>query len=667
MQPLEPRLMLSAGVVPQVDPMPDLVVTLQGVQAPDIIVPGDKLSFSITIHNESNVAAQGMLDVELFLSTDDGLDDGDLRIWSLLDRPVNLAGGATLNVPVKVTAREVDPGDYHVIARASGIADAATFNNTDGLGPRQFALQFGQVGSRSNVKLVTQDPDGTIVTLQLKGPGTGEIVMGDGMPSLLVTGTTLASKLSMKTSGGEEPGVNLLNVHATDSLGQLAAPTLNLYGDATFDGALAKLDLGNLNQSPDRLLAAADDVEVQADWAVLHWISIAGQGESDPMVDLRLGRVADLRLICEQPIKSLTLVDWVEDLEGDDLIQAPSIAKAAVTGQSGPVVGDLAASLRTMALGKLTVAGELLGDVEVEGDVGTLQAASIFGEVNITGNAKSIRTLQDHMGLLKPEESRGSLAIGGTTKLRTASQQVTLHDAQVFFGGREMYDLADLLLFKDIGRSWNYQTTIRNAVSFNGTVQQQVSANRPQVGNFITYLVEEESEHTSGLYYWGHEEGDTYLARRNLYDEVATMEYTYASMLLCDSTLTLGQTLSDESAMSIGITVPMVDMDGLIFGNASAHTTLLGHELITVPGGTFLAAKLLVVVDMAVSGEVTAMDQTATLELEGTDTATIWAHPDIGIIQLQENLSLTARIVGGPSGHLGYTELRRLSSWSNPN
>ena len=87
----------------------------------------------------------------------------------------------------------------------------------------------------------------------------------------------------------------------------------------------------------------------------------------------------------------------------------------------------------------------MLGELFIEGDVGSIQAGQIRNQVNILGKAKTVTVKNSTMTLSEVGSTYGSLRILGGGKLRTADEQVTLEDQRVYLGGRQTYDLDQLM------------------------------------------------------------------------------------------------------------------------------------------------------------------------------------------------------------------------------
>jgi uncharacterized delta-60 repeat protein len=106
---------------------------------------------------------------------------------------------------------------------------------------------FGQVpGSRKGTKLSFMDADGTIVTISMKGAGTGQAFYDGASLDLVLTGVSNSS-LVIKTRGGSDGRTTLRNVQADGTLKSINAKTTDLAGTfAVTGGGLGKVSVGAL-------------------------------------------------------------------------------------------------------------------------------------------------------------------------------------------------------------------------------------------------------------------------------------------------------------------------------------------------------------------------------------------------------------------------------------
>jgi hypothetical protein len=141
---------------------------------------------------------------------------------------------------------------------------------------------------------------------------------------------------------------------------------VRLVGNLAITGSVAKLTLGDL--------------------AAQHVLSIG----ADPLIasaSVVLGRVQDATLTSVTPLKSLSVVDWLDTDATPDALTAPWISSLTTRGSKvvGGPAGNFQASLTLSGagatkgtLGKLSIAGSVVG--------GTWSITGAAGSVAVRGN-----------------------------------------------------------------------------------------------------------------------------------------------------------------------------------------------------------------------------------------------------------------------------------------
>jgi uncharacterized delta-60 repeat protein len=106
---------------------------------------------------------------------------------------------------------------------------------------------FGVVpGVKGSKKLMFQDADGTIVTIALKGKGTGQAFY-DGTSLDLILSNSAGSSLAIATSGGSDGRATLRNVQADGALKAVSAKTTDLSGTfSVVGGGINKVSIGTV-------------------------------------------------------------------------------------------------------------------------------------------------------------------------------------------------------------------------------------------------------------------------------------------------------------------------------------------------------------------------------------------------------------------------------------
>ncbi len=395
----------------------------------DKVVPGDKVGIPIVVTNKGNVAVDGVIDIKLFVSTDQTIDEGDIEIETddLAELRVKLKPGKSKTFrfgdEVPFDPETLPPGQYFMLARIETddtTVDSGANNNTidhDQSGqPVGFEVvwDFGNVdGRRGRTKLVgetEEDDEQERVTIQLTGSGFGQIVAdddGEGM-NIELFDTDASTKVKINVKGGDGR-LDIDNIIAVDPVGSFDGRSLDLLGNATFEGGIEKLRLGDV----------AHD----------HEIFIGGSIDSKP-VTIEMDRAIDVRIESLTPIKSLIATELLsadggsEDGDSPSEVIAPSIAKLQIKGdKKDGVAGDFNARLVLdgsdeakdtlanvkIAGGVVDVAWEVTGDVGkiavdgpvvgwtliTDGSVDGLKLGSVQGaSVEAGGDIKSIEAVQ---------------------------------------------------------------------------------------------------------------------------------------------------------------------------------------------------------------------------------------------------------------------------------
>lgn len=397
------------------DQLPDLVgenrEILLGnvaVSAGHPLLPGDKFTTTVRVFNtgiEELAAANGS--VRFFASTDLVLDDADQVIQTLAAKFPKLAGGAFADLTFGLQLPSgFDPGTFRLIALLDSgevIAESDETNNAALSGPTMVVVQqAGQVGDRANVKLTVQEDDGTLVTFTLAGGGTLTATQDptSGAFDLAIADATSKSALTITTKPGATGGDNtvvLRNISINagspgSGIGKITATTATLTGALDSPGGAAGI-----------VLMAVDGGTISLGTPT---------GVTSPTATLALGRVHNANLTSAFLIKSLSVVNWIDDDQTPDIITTPGITALNVTGAKKPalIAGDFQADITGpgdsgATLGSAKIAGSLngaainlagaSGAITIASDAGTtdapveIQAESLKG-LTINGNAQAL-------------------------------------------------------------------------------------------------------------------------------------------------------------------------------------------------------------------------------------------------------------------------------------
>lgn len=242
----------SPAVTVTVQSQASLAASVSG-NDPAIFVPGSPASVDVTIVNQGDSTARGRVGIQVYATTDGVATDGVAIAAHPTATSVSLRSGKSKTVRLAFTVPStITPGSYTLMAVLTPISGltAANISQTPQVASpfatSSFSLSFGMVGTRHGVKLVRVEPDGTVVTYALSGPGTGTL-SGNGItsPDVTLTGTTAASHLTITTRGGSG-GLTLAGLSDDSSIGSINAPSTTLDGALAVQGNVGQLILGSL-------------------------------------------------------------------------------------------------------------------------------------------------------------------------------------------------------------------------------------------------------------------------------------------------------------------------------------------------------------------------------------------------------------------------------------
>ncbi|HXE53963.1 MAG TPA: Ig-like domain-containing protein [Tepidisphaeraceae bacterium] len=212
------------------DPLSGLITARSmSVLIPSNVVPGDKGKLEVTVSSVGTVPASGKVNITLLASDKPVLDSSAIPIpvpaFDAANVHLGINKSTVLKAPL-VIPDTMPPGTYYLIAqvnRASSSTGAQVVQtNLVSSTPISVAWQFGDVGSRHNVKFVRHLTGGGTVTFTLKGGGTGTVstgnspvTLGTNSPDYQVTidATSPASKLVISQSGGTAANIASLTLN----------------------------------------------------------------------------------------------------------------------------------------------------------------------------------------------------------------------------------------------------------------------------------------------------------------------------------------------------------------------------------------------------------------------------------------------------------------------
>ncbi len=265
----------------------------------------------------------------------------------------SLANYRTALRSVSYTNSSVDP-DVTVRTVSFMVNDGVTDSN---IITRDIIFTEGEIELDAKGKAQFYDADGDLVTVALKGDGTGTIHFAHYGPCdidhIELTGTTVKSSLVIMTKGS----TTIRDINTNGSLRSITAKTTDLLGNISADGWIGSILM--------------DDV------AGDHVITIGVSVRSKP-VTMKFDQVADLIIVSETPLKSFTASEWL----GGSLT-TPWITNLSI--RDGDFSADviLGADTRGFALKKLTVAGKIIDSnvIAENGSIGTITVGALWNSV----------------------------------------------------------------------------------------------------------------------------------------------------------------------------------------------------------------------------------------------------------------------------------------------
>ncbi len=291
---------------------------------------------------------------------------------------------------------QADNGTYTVALKADEVRDVdgnaapagtlGTFNAAiadgggGGGGDRTSVGAFGP-GTANARGLTFTDADGTVVTVAVRGTGTGEVFLDGNAYDVDLAGTNPASALTIRARGGSDGRVRIGDVAAPAGLRSITGRTADLAGAVNVGGAFGKLAMGN----------------------VLGGSLVAGSGGQ---VAVAVGDVTNFSIQSGSPIRSVTANSWIDD-GAADVISAPSIGNVNVRG-------GYAADIETATLRNLNVRGAITGaTIRSSGPVGRVTAGGMSDSavlVAVDGDALPTAAA----GFTDPGATLGGVNIKGT-------------------------------------------------------------------------------------------------------------------------------------------------------------------------------------------------------------------------------------------------------------
>jgi len=265
MDHLEPRALLAA----------DLMIVEHGMTTSRDAQQNVVIKLPLTVYNRGGGIYTGGGNIEFYLSTDREFSSDDY-LFATMPLPrlgfPGSSGRVVLNARKPATlapnvGQQLPEGDYHVIARiapADPSREADPSNNiatTDQTVGIRYAVGSsapgagnsagptpgtGNTGATPGSPLTVNFGDGSSMSVQLTGPGSGQLVNVDNRVVLVLTDTDHRTVVRLTPLKGSP---TLGGIRVDGNIKDILAQGVNVDGDIDIAGAVGQVTLGNLSNS----------------------------------------------------------------------------------------------------------------------------------------------------------------------------------------------------------------------------------------------------------------------------------------------------------------------------------------------------------------------------------------------------------------------------------
>lgn len=230
------------------------------------------------------------------------------------------------------------------------------------------------------------------VTVKVTGGTAIVTTSGAGSGSILdISSPDATAKTTITISTPKGTTTTIHGATFTGGIKSFVAPTAKLDGDFSVGGTIATLTMGDV-------LAGST-------------IGVGTPAAADKtQLALTLGQVTDLKLTSDEPVKSLSVVNWT-DTDGLYDIVTPFIGTLTAKGDTG-VAGDFQADLHLTGSGTVT---NVLGTAKIAHDLSgsTWRIVGQVGNVTVTGTALDSSLRAVAFGAITVGASDGSDFLAG--------------------------------------------------------------------------------------------------------------------------------------------------------------------------------------------------------------------------------------------------------------
>lgn len=397
---LEPRQMLAT----------DLAVGLGALENRfDRGAKTDKIKVVATVTNVGNQRYTGNGNVVFFLSTDNVLDENDVRFATRkLPRVTNPGARGTVKLDV-AEPKFVNPsnadhalaaGDYFVIAKLelspTGVDTNASNDSAASVQTVAVDYTFGRVDSANTYQTLTvQMPNGALVEFSLKGAGLGTLSRdSSGRTVVTISGTDRKTDVTIKVKDKKRTGT-IGVVSVTSPLKSLKGESVFLQGSASFTRGVGELKLSGVRNSSVTI----------ADPFLFY---------SETVLDL--GDVTNAVVVQEDgTVNRLQVKSWKDTDGSPDSFRAASAKQISASGDFQASVTLEGPNRDGLAVSRVQINGEVSGEWRMARGVGTVQVGSVASSfrAGIVGPIENLRTARDFSGLWAFQSLR-RMEIGGS-------------------------------------------------------------------------------------------------------------------------------------------------------------------------------------------------------------------------------------------------------------
>ncbi|MBX3385630.1 MAG: hypothetical protein KF768_03580 [Phycisphaeraceae bacterium] len=325
-------------------------------QVPAQVVPGDSFNAGILVKNFGPLAANGLVTIEFYASTNSTFDTSDVLMARYANEPIFLSANGINSEGdfadlVRVPAG-LEPGQYFILVRILPNSQVNDTNQSNNIAITDTAMnvtwRFGDFAGRNDVRLTLTDGDKRVDFIWA-GAGFGTVTKNqDGSFDIVTSGTTADTDISVDVRNGNRL-TTIRNVTVNGSLDELWLARATFTGTIHVNGTVRRIDTANVVGS---LSSAAGSGAL---------IRIDGQTIE---TTFSFGQVSNLSIQTASGITALsTSGKWSDNDANPDLISAPFL-------RSLNIAGNFAAGIRLTA-SSATGGAPTLGDVQINGQAGT--------------------------------------------------------------------------------------------------------------------------------------------------------------------------------------------------------------------------------------------------------------------------------------------------------